>query len=132
MAEIMKYVKRPIEVEAIRWWGPGIADGKVQRPTVDELVAWGCRVQPTAHWGGACNEPGCEENYDLAIPTLEGEMTCRVGDWIIRGVAGEFYPCKNDIFEMTYELSALWKLILDEAVRAPETEAEARGIRLGG
>lgn len=39
----------------------------------------------------------------LKIPTLEGVMTAQVGDWIIKGVAGEFYPCKPDIFEATYE-----------------------------
>ena len=37
------------------------------------------------------------------IPTLEGEMTARVGDFIVRGVAGELYPVKPDIFEATYE-----------------------------
>jgi len=37
------------------------------------------------------------------IPTLEGEMTARKGDWIIKGVKGEFYPCRSDIFEATYE-----------------------------
>ena len=39
----------------------------------------------------------------IEIPTLEGTMTATVGDWIIKGVAGEFYPCKPDIFEKTYE-----------------------------
>jgi hypothetical protein len=39
----------------------------------------------------------------LRIPTLEGEMTCSLGDWVIRGVKGELYPCKPDIFEQTYE-----------------------------
>lgn len=37
------------------------------------------------------------------IPTLEGDMRADLGDWIIRGVQGEFYPCKPDIFEQTYE-----------------------------
>lgn len=37
------------------------------------------------------------------ITTLEGDMTVSVGDWIIKGVKGEFYPCKPDIFEATYE-----------------------------
>ncbi|WP_431321662.1 hypothetical protein [Rhizobium sp. YTU87027] len=37
------------------------------------------------------------------IPTLEGDMTCSPGDWVIKGVKGEFYPCKPDIFEATYE-----------------------------
>ena len=40
----------------------------------------------------------------LVIETLEGDMTARIGDWIIKGVKGEFYPCKPDIFETTYEL----------------------------
>ena len=39
----------------------------------------------------------------IKIPTLEGEMTATIGDYIIRGVQGEFYPCKPDIFEKTYE-----------------------------
>ncbi len=37
------------------------------------------------------------------IPTLEGKMKARPGDWIIKGVKGEFYPCKSNIFEKTYE-----------------------------
>lgn len=56
--------------------------------------------------------PGLDETGDILIPavpehifipTLEGTMAADVGDWIIRGVAGEFYPCKSDIFEKTYE-----------------------------
>lgn len=39
----------------------------------------------------------------IQINTMEGEMEARVGDWIIKGVAGEFYPCKPDIFAQTYE-----------------------------
>lgn len=39
----------------------------------------------------------------LVIPTLEGDMRADLGDWIIRGVKGEFYPCKPDVFEQTYE-----------------------------
>jgi len=40
---------------------------------------------------------------ELTIPTLEGDHTAKHGDWIIKGVAGEFYPCKPDIFDQTYE-----------------------------
>lgn len=40
----------------------------------------------------------------LIIGTLEGSMTASLGDWIIKGIAGEFYPCKPDIFERTYEI----------------------------
>jgi hypothetical protein len=42
-------------------------------------------------------------NPTIKIETLEGEMTAVLGDWIIKGVKGEFYPCKPDIFEATYE-----------------------------
>ncbi len=52
---------------------------------------------PKAAWVGV------REFADLVIPTMEGEMRCSDGDWIIRGVKGEFYPCKPDIFEATYE-----------------------------
>lgn len=40
---------------------------------------------------------------EMAIQTLEGRMSARPGDWIIRGVHGEFYPCKPEIFEATYD-----------------------------
>jgi len=39
----------------------------------------------------------------IIIHTLEGDMTAELGDWIIKGVQGEFYPCKPDVFKMTYE-----------------------------
>lgn len=42
-------------------------------------------------------------DYILKIKTLEGDMAVSFGDWIIKGVKGEFYPCKPDIFEATYE-----------------------------
>ena len=51
------------------------------------------------------NMNGEEDVQELIIPTLEGEMTAKVTDWIIKGVNGEFYPCKPDIFENTYEPS---------------------------
>lgn len=44
-----------------------------------------------------------ERESGLYIKTLEGDMHVSVGDWIIQGVQGEFYPCKSDIFEKTYE-----------------------------
>jgi len=44
-----------------------------------------------------------EGNPTIKIQTLEGIMTAQLGDWIIKGVKGEFYPCKPDIFTETYE-----------------------------
>ncbi len=49
----------------------------------------------------ACSEVG--PYIELTIPTLEGNHVARHGDWIIKGVKGEFYPCKPDIFTSTYE-----------------------------
>lgn len=56
-----------------------------------------------------CNCAAYFENGQpiLKIQTLEGTMTARFGDWIIKGVNGEFYQCKPDIFEKTYEPVAL-------------------------
>lgn len=54
----------------------------------------------------SCNRyaDGSADNPSIRIETLEGEMTANVSDWIIKGVKGEFYPCKPDIFEATYEV----------------------------
>lgn len=52
---------------------------------------------------------------ELIIKTLEGDMTVSEGDWIIKGIKGEFYPCKNDIFEATYE-------VVEEASLASKTK----------
>ena len=53
------------------------------------------------------NNKNCYLSLDdrpaLVIETLEGNHQANIGDWIIKGVKGEFYPCKPDIFEMTYE-----------------------------
>lgn len=46
-----------------------------------------------------------QTDVELKIPTLEGEMTASPGDWIITGVKGERYPCKPEIFALTYEVA---------------------------
>lgn len=81
----MRYRKKPVVIDAVRW------DGKLT--TVEPLLA------------GSSN-PSVEQDLGdpaLLIPTLEGTMRAEVGDWIIRGVKGELYPCKDDIFRATYE-----------------------------
>lgn len=45
------------------------------------------------------------EQWEIEIPTREGDMRASFGDYIIKGVKGEFYPCKPDIFEQTYEFA---------------------------
>ena len=54
---------------------------------------------------GWCGGKASHDQTVIQIPTLEGVITAQIGDWIIKGVAGEFYPCKPDIFEATYEES---------------------------
>lgn len=66
------------------------AMGPVARENAHEIAAW-C--------GGYVAEQG-----RIFVPTLEGEMRANDGDWIIQGVKGEFYPCKPDVFDASYEL----------------------------
>jgi hypothetical protein len=76
-----EYRKKPVIIEAIEWTGENeseiltFTDGKA-RLSIGELF----------------------------IDTLEGTMKASIGDYIIKGVKGEFYPCKPDIFEQTYDL----------------------------
>ena len=81
-----KYRKRPVEIDAIIW------DGTERSLAVVE------------EWAADTDRTISMSNRALFIDTLEGTMRGNVGDWIIRGVAGEIYPCKPDIFEATYEL----------------------------
>lgn len=67
-----------------------------------EAVKWnGFDAYSIANFMGISNVQHKDGN--LFIETLEGTMTASKGDWIIKGVNGEFYPCKPDIFEKTYE-----------------------------
>ncbi len=83
-----RYRKRPVVIEAYRF------DNRVTN-------------QPP-HWlhqalvaGNVWHQPDTDPN--LVIRTLEGDMRANLGDWIIKGVAGEIYPCKPEIFAETYE-----------------------------
>lgn len=80
----MKYKKIPVEIEAWIW------DGSVA--ILEKLVNMAeAKIVMTA------------DHKELKITTLEGVMTANLGDYIIKGVKGEFYPCKPDIFKLTYE-----------------------------
>ena len=76
----MKYRNKPVIIEALR------------------LTREKERAERVRAWCG-----GDRVFQGIEIKTLEGVMLCQFGDWVIRGVMGEFYPCKNDIFEATYE-----------------------------
>lgn len=64
--------------------------------TADEIMKW---CGSTRHW----TKSPMRAVTGIIVPTLEGSHEAAWGDWIIRGVKGEFYPCKPDIFEATYE-----------------------------
>jgi hypothetical protein len=84
----MKFRKKPVVVEAKRF---------DMRPLdQQELLADWCRGRLRG------TKLDAEERV-IQIDTREGEMEASFGDWIIKGVKGEFYPCKPDIFELTYE-----------------------------
>lgn len=87
----MKYRKKPVVIEAMQFRGPQIGD-------VDYMVAFDDWV--VANKGDAIWKYRGDK---LIVPTLEGEMEASPGDWIIKGVKGELYPCKPDIFAATYE-----------------------------
>jgi len=85
----MKYRKKPVVIEAIQFNGEN----------ADEIIVW-------AHQGLS---PQAQAKIiknlgnTLKILTLEGDHLCIEGDFVIKGVKGEFYPCKPDIFEQTYD-----------------------------
>lgn len=87
----MKYRKRPIVIEAFKWTGG---------PEQDEDPTW--IVQAIASGKITFYEPGTPRVL-MHIQTLEGLMVADRGDFIIRGIKGEIYPCKPDIFEASYE-----------------------------
>lgn len=82
---IKTFVKKPVEIQAVQWTGDNY----------DEIENFVGRNGLDLFW--KFEKPG------LIIYTLEGDHYASVGDWIIRGVRGEFYPCKPDIFKQTYE-----------------------------
>ena len=82
---VKKFRKKPVVIEAIQ----------LTKENVVEVLS-------------LCNNAGNivasnEDEMGISILTLEGTMTANIGDYIIKGVKGEFYPCKPDIFEQTYE-----------------------------
>jgi hypothetical protein len=87
-----KFRKKPVVIEALQW--DGSAEGAIT------IINWVVGADGVARYH---DEPWGTMPDTLHIDTLEGTMRAQAGDWIIKGVQGEFYPCKPDIFESTYE-----------------------------
>lgn len=83
----MKFRKKPVVIEAVQW-----LNRKIVCP-------------PGPLWFAEAEEAGVIRLFgdELQVQSLEGPLTAKPGDWIIRGIKGELYPCKPDIFEATYE-----------------------------
>lgn len=84
-----KFRKKPVVIEAVQFTGEKMPLADVPQWLVDAMIS---RVVTTP-----------EDEKVLAIKTLEGTMTANPSDWIIRGVKGELYPCRDDIFKITYD-----------------------------
>ena len=89
------YRKKPVVIEAIKWTGKNL-------PAVTDFIE-GRKVSMAASFQWDDYERLVAEQ-GLTIQTLEGMMKANIGDFIIKGVQGEYYPCKPDIFKQTYEL----------------------------
>lgn len=83
----MKFRKKPVVIDA---W---LFDGKPAGAAIEDMAQGKVRMS---------FEPS---KYFLRVETLEGSMRADEGDYIIKGIKGEFYPCKPDIFEASYELA---------------------------
>ena len=83
----MMYKKKPVIIEAEIF----------TEESKDKVLSWAKEYQYNIQH--SCSDEG---KPILLIPTLEGEMVCCLGDYLIKGVQGEFYPCKPAIFKMTY------------------------------
>ena len=86
-----RYKKKPVVIEAFKWMGDEhqIKDMEWARKAIEQGTMW-------------FNFSGMEV-IELEIKTLEGNHIAHIGDYVIQGVKGEIYPCKSDIFELTYE-----------------------------
>lgn len=85
---VQKFRKKPVVIEAMHF-----STDNDSGECINECVNW-------------INSNGGRAGHDntvITVATLEGEMTAQQGDWIIKGIKGEFYPCKNDVFDATYE-----------------------------
>lgn len=90
--DIKLYRKKPVEIEARQWTGDSGSTYEIKWWTEQHHAAL-YEISPLG-----------DEDNTLLIGTLEGNMTVRKGDYIIKGVKGEFYPCREDIFLETYDL----------------------------
>ena len=91
----IRFRKKPVVIEAVQFEGTTFDQART-------VVEWADQYAPHKVVISHSN-PRLNRAYELTIYTLEGAMRAEPGDWIIKGMAGELYPCKPDIFAATYE-----------------------------
>jgi hypothetical protein len=94
---VLKFRKKPVVIEAVQVSDENLGEllGLMDtNPALTVLCKTDGEGRVTNHL------------HSVKVETLEGTMTASLGDWLIKGVRGEFYPCKPDIFEATYEITA--------------------------
>lgn len=96
----MKFRKKPVVIEAVQYDGSHESNRNIidwcrgsKTPALMDTEVRNCSAEHPEGFDYPC----------LKIATLEGDHKVSIGDWVIKGVAGEFYPCKPDIFSATYE-----------------------------
>ena len=92
---INEYVKKPVVIKALQWTGDNLREVTTFTSAPPDTCSDIAKMKWEEYEDLVVNE-------GLKIYTLEGKMNASVGDYIIQGVRGEFYPCKQDIFEETY------------------------------
>lgn len=94
-----KYRKKPVEIEAVQlsWanWSKVCA-------LLGDIISEKNAARYSDDYSDTCGEAG-PEYIQITIPTLEGDHIAKHGDYIIKGIKGEFYPCKPDIFRASYD-----------------------------
>lgn len=90
---IIKATKKPVQIEAIQWNGENI--NEISLFCTDPIL--GSRSYQHDELGNG--------EYVLKIRTLEGDHKANINDYIIKGIKGEFYPCKPEIFHLTYDIN---------------------------
>lgn len=89
---VKRYKTKPCEIEAIKWMGTNLED--VLEFANNKIIYHEITDRGSGKLLG----------YEISIETLEGIMLASKGDYIIKGLRGEFYPCKSDVFEKKYEV----------------------------
>ena len=122
-----RFRKKPVVIEAVQLSAdtkPGSEGLSANEMSHAVIAGW-----MLAHGFDGFHVHGEHSPFGLQIETLEGLMHASPGDWIIRGVKGEFYPCKSDIFEATYEPESASTVRHRDAITGQYVDADEAAAR---